>query len=329
MKKIFQLWGMEPDILSKDEILSRVDRMLEAGPMALVAGQSQDRAFLKEICRRAHAAGVKVHQWASLFSENDGAYPWEPLIGADGRRQRQNENGQFNFRCPASEKNVDWFIQMQKEAMQDVPFDGVFIDRVRYPWLTSGELACFCPDCVRRYEAAGLDVEKLPRMKDFSITGFEGDRPVFSDEEIRRFFDLRAQIITRAALKIKAAFGEISLDFFPPALAYLVGQDLRALAKEALFVKPMLYRYTDAPAGLPYEMKKAPFPMPEAEQVKQYEAVWPDLYWGVEGGRIPPIVEMTPERIRETLELVEKGGVCAAWAAATFPQENLEVFLRV
>lgn len=327
MNKVFQLWGIPPAAgLDPARVLRVLERVLACRPLAVVAGQTEDEALLQEICRRAHAQGVKVHQWASLFSENDDAYPWDPLIGADGQPHPKRADGHFHFRCPASPRNVERFIHQQKKAAEGIPFDGVFLDRVRYPWLTSGPLACFCPDCLKRYEAAGIDACRVARMKDFSITGFEGDRPLFASPEAEAFFALRAQAITRAALRVKESFTEISLDFFPPALAYLVGQDLRALAPEALFLKPMLYRFTAAPAGLPYEMALSPVILDAAQQAAQYESVWPDLYWGIEGGFIPGVVEMTPGRIRESLGLIH-GGVCASWAAIFFPEENLEVFL--
>jgi len=70
MKKVFQLWGLEPEGgLDEQQVLSVIDRMLEANPSYLVAGQSENHELLQNICDRAHRRGVKVHQWSSLFSE--------------------------------------------------------------------------------------------------------------------------------------------------------------------------------------------------------------------------------------------------------------------
>jgi len=328
MNKVFQLWGLASDDgLNRDHVMNVVDRLLESHPDYLVAGQSGDWELLRMICDRAHCAGVKVHQWASLFSENDFAADFDPLIGADGRPQKRVYGDNFNFRCPASEKNVRLFAALQQQQMQDVPFDGVFLDRVRYPSMSNGALACFCPDCVRRCEQAGLDVDRLRLVTHFGH--YEGTKLIWADAEVQRFFEERMHSITRAVALLKDIFGEVSLDLFPPALMPLVGQDFDALAPLAAFVKPMLYRYTTAPAGLPYELDAfAPHVdhLPSAEaQMGMVHA--PHIYWGIECVRVPGVAEMTPETIRESVALVRANGgqgVCASWNLIAAPDENLK-----
>ena len=43
------------------------------------------------------------------------------------------------------------------------------------------------------------------------------------------------------------------MDTFAPYLAYFAGQDMKLLASMADFIKPMMYRITNAPAGMPFE----------------------------------------------------------------------------
>ena len=321
---------MEPAYeLDENRILRVVDRVLEVKPDALVAGQTENRALLQKIVSRAHQKGVKVHQWSSLFSENDHAADFDPLIGADGKPQERVFGDQFNFRCSASARNVELFIQMQDKSMEGIDFDGVFLDRVRYPSWANGALSCFCPECLKRYEAAGLDADRLRRLDKLPITGFSEGRHVFADEETSAFFALRAQRITEAVKMLKAHYGEVSLDLFPPQMAYLVGQSVKDLAPLAAFVKPMYYRYTTAPAGLPFELEA--YGHETCGSIKEYESTASGLYWGVEGGYIPGIAEMTPDRIRESLAFIRENGgtgVCASWSAVNFPEENLEVFLN-
>ncbi|MBQ7868014.1 MAG: hypothetical protein IJ354_07690 [Clostridia bacterium] len=344
MNSVFQLWGIPPAAgLNREQVLAVLDRILAVHPFAVVAGQTEDTALLYEICRRAHAAGVKVHQWASLFSENDFAADFDPIVCADGSPFPRVFGEHFYFRCPGSEKNVRLFAQLQKQSMGDVPFDGVFLDRVRYPSFAHGDLqklACFCPDCVRRYEQAGIDVNRVRRLleqKDLSITGFSDGKPVFADTNMERFFAVRAECITQAVRMLRDFFGEVSLDLFPPSQAYLTGQSLQDLAPLAAFIKPMVYRFTTAPAGLPFEQQAleaacGSVPLPDFEkQVRQWNVITANLYWGVEGGFIPGTVETTPERIEQTLSLLRQNGanaVCASWASVLFPKENLEAFLR-
>ena len=330
MKKVFQLWGLEnQDSINEKNVLDRLDRMLQAKPEYIVAGQSENRALLMEICDRAHRRGVKVHQWSSLFSEYDDRADFDPVIGQDGKPHEKVYGENFNFRCSASERNVELYCDIQAESMRGADFDGVFLDRVRYPSVTNGALACFCPECVKRYRADGIDPETLGKTE---IVGFENGRHLFSDPMVSKFYAHRAGRIVHAVELVKQRFGEVSLDLFPPALAYLVGQDLEKLAPLAAFVKPMLYRYTTAPAGLPYEEEAFGYSMPVEEQVKAFEAIHPGVMWGVEGGYIPGVAEMTPDRIRESLKIIRDNGgtgVCASWSAISFPEENLNVFLEV
>ena len=333
MRKVFQLWGLENEGgMQEEKVLNAVERMLRVKPEYIVAGQTENRELLKEISRRAHDAGVKVHQWASLFSENDFAKLFDGLIGADGKPQERVFGNNFNFRCPASEKNVRLFIEMQQESMRDTGIDGVFLDRVRYPAFGNGALACFCPECIKRMQADGIDTDQIASMTDYGIVGFANGRHLFKDENTTRFFAHRAEAITRAVKLLRETFGEVSLDLFPPALAYLMGQDLESLAPLAAFVKPMFYRYTTAPAGLPFEMDSFPqFTMTEEEQLKAYEALVPNLFWGVEGVYVPGIAEMNPDRIRESIGVIKQNGgtgLCASWSAVHFPKENLDVFLE-
>ena len=332
MNKVFQLWGLKTDDgLNEERVKQRLDRLLAVKPDYVVAGQSSNAAFLREICDRAHRAGVKVHQWSSLFSEYDDAADYDPLLGADGLRQQRVYGDNFNFRCPASEKNVRLFIDMQRKHMAGADFDGVFLDRVRYPSMSNGALACFCPDCVKRYEQAGLNVENLRRIHHFGQ--WENGRFIWADAETEAFFRLRMQSITHAVEMLRDAFGEVSLDLFPPALMPLVGQDFDALLPLAAFVKPMLYLYTTAPAGLPFEMDAfAPHAgsMPSAaEQVRMLRDA--RIYWGIESAMIPGVAEMTPERIEQSIALVAASGgegICAAWNVGMIPEENFEVFCR-
>ena len=328
MKKVFQLWGIEPaGGLDEAHVLGVLSRILDAQPEYVVAGQTDNRALLQKICDQAHRRGVKVHQWASLFSENDGLHAYDPLLGADGKPHQRVFGEHFNFRCPASERNVDLFCEMQAESMRGADFDGVFLDRVRYPSMANGALACFCPECVRRYEADGIT-----GVPETEIVGYENGRHLFGSEHANMFFAHRARRIVHAVERVKERFSEVSLDLFPPSLAYLVGQDLESLAPLASFIKPMLYRFTAAPAGLPYEEKAFGYIMPAQEQVRAFETVCPGLMWGVEGGFIPGVAEMTPDRIRESLRIIRENGgagVCASWCAVNFPKENLDVFLEV
>ena len=81
----------------------------------------------------------------------------------------------------------------------------------------------------------------------------------FADPAFAAYLDCRAGLVTALAGRLADWFHgrglAVGLDLFSPLLAPFVGQDYGALSKKADFVKPMLYRYTDTPAGIFYELR--------------------------------------------------------------------------
>ena len=358
---IYQLWGLEPlDEARKERVVRILEQLLAASPKVIMTGQCEDRRFLTRLCDMAHGAGTKVYQWTPLFSEWDDRAVYDPIRTASGAALPRPYGSEFNFRCPGSRKNIDLFLKMQDEAMENVPFDGVFLDRVRYPSFSYGDLsetACFCDSCLALYRERGVNAEALrealfaPREEGrLQITGASEGRILFADENVQRFFDTRAEVITNAVRRIAAHYAEqgrgVALDLFPPQIAYLVGQLLPELLPFCSFVKPMIYRYTEAPARLPYERDAfdratgllealdACFgPRPLQGQIQAYEEIaarcGKDIYWGIESVSVPGIAEMTPERILESRREIAAGGgkhYCMSWSVLVMPQENIDAW---
>jgi hypothetical protein len=75
---------------------------------------------------------------------------------------------------------------------------------------------------------------------------------------LRAFLTFRALSVARlvrAAADLVTSVGlAVGLDCFSPALAWMVGQDLGALASYGQWLKIMSYAHTLGPAGLPFEL---------------------------------------------------------------------------
>ncbi len=361
--EIYQLWGLEElDEAQKERVARIVERMLETRPAAIIAGQCADRGFLARLCDMAHAAGAKAYQWTPLFAEYDERFRYDPIRTATGGALPRLYGSEFNFRCPASAANVDRFLEMQDAAMQGCAFDGVFLDRVRYPSFSygdMGQLSCFCDDCMAMYAAGGVDAEALRaslvagNRETFRVTGLRQGRVLFADENAQRFFDLRAGAITRAVERVARHYAgrgmAVAADLFPPRMAYLVGQSVVDLLRLCSFVKPMIYRFTQAPAGLPYEIEafdRATGRLAELDsfcgedplrgQIRAWEelaaALGKEIFWGVEAVDVPGIARMTPGRIAETRGVITAGGgrnFCMSWSVLVMPEENISAWLEM
>jgi hypothetical protein len=158
--------------------------------------------------------------------------------------------------------------------MTRYPFDGVFLDKIRFPSPAnrlSEVFSCFCPHCVAKATESGLVLDEVRAvLEDWRLgTGAgtpvdipEGaewlERLVAARPVLQRFIRFRADsvsgLVAEATQRMRRLGKKVSLDVFTPALAPLVGQDFSALAPEADWIKPMIYRFGDGPANLRSEL---------------------------------------------------------------------------
>ena len=77
------------------------------------------------------------------------------------------------------------------------------------------------------------------------------------DRLAQKFFLAKEEIIAEAVSDLCRHFKEqgltVGLDLFSPMVSRFVGQNYDLITKDADFIKPMLYRRTEAPAGPGYE----------------------------------------------------------------------------
>jgi hypothetical protein len=376
MKSIFQLWGLAQEVAAnRSKFLHKLDIALSAEPEAVITGWTDDDSLYRSICSRAHKVGAKVLLWLPLFSEFDELNVYDPYVDLDGKALSRLFGGQFHFRCPASQRNRDIMLRAFFKRIANLPIDGAFLDRIRHPSFahgTSGALGCMCPHCLACYKKADVDISAVRgAVKDASgddplgLTGWDGSAYRFRDSTLSLFFAVRAAMLTESAADICArlhAAGLLSaLDLFPPCLGYFAGQDIAALMPYADFVKPMLYRFTGAPAGLPYEFdaydhtfggnggnRQALLRLLGANTDDNYRTCMQTeirsilgvkrrmksgipVYPGIEINCIPGIVNVSPEDIAdnvETLRIAGAEGVVASWNLNASSERNILAFIK-
>lgn len=373
MKNVYQLWGIAPASPDWALMLRRFERLQRSSPAhAVICGLDAPRDVYAKVREAAHSTGTKVYLWLPVFSEFDHLTSYDPLVDFEGQEFLKNHTGGFRFRCPNSEKNLNAFLCEAQRRLSQGEFDGVFLDRIRYPsfqYGLSGVLGCFCAECRKRY-GEGTDVlEACRQLKQrcgrgepdpLGLKDFDGSRYTLSDPGLQTLFDARCDVITRQMEKICAHFRarglSVGLDLFTPAIAYFAGQDFAALCALADFVKPMLYLQTDAPAGLPYEIRM----MDEAlgrkgvndamrllgendlqalvrgevnrmAQVKKHKGFAADILCGMEYNRVLPITPASPETVfsdATMLRLAGAEGITASWNLFFAPEENVDALLK-
>jgi len=218
-----------------------------------------------------HDLGAELYLWLPMFSENGLLRDCSPVIGLSGQESRPyqlDDSENFDFYCPNSPVNQSALLSLYDEYFAGIGFDGVFLDKIRYPSLINGldgGLGCFCPNCLTAYDEAGIDIDALrsrisalPYLETpFGVSDYQTGRYVFTDSLWDNFFSLRQSIVSVALRNQCAALRQlglkIGLDVFAPFLSQFVGQDITLLSQLADFIKPMMYSATLAPAGLPFE----------------------------------------------------------------------------
>jgi hypothetical protein len=236
-------------------------------------------APLIDACRaEAAQAGAQLYLWHPLLT-GDGVFvpqsEWRTVGLQSEPVPAFKDIAEFTFVCPNRRAVRTAVLDHLHRLVTRGAYDGVFLDRIRYPSPAADparRLACFCTDCHRAAAADGLNLQDAQRsikqllaepkqILSFLCASLGPDSIEPSDPDItllRAFFEFRERSVTtfvQAAADVLHAEGlAVGLDCFTPALARLVGQDLGALDACAEWTKVMVYGHTLGPAGLPFEL---------------------------------------------------------------------------
>jgi len=379
MKIILQIFsgGFTGKAASYESILQKLESVVSRIKVAKVfMGMSTDQELYKRVRDYLYKNQIEFYMWLPVFAELDELKKGYPLIdfhGKDKGDYELTEREDFTFYCPNHPQNVFNVLRVFEEHYASIGFTGVFLDKIRYSSFANGlngVLTCFCPFCQIKYKEANFDPKELEapvkmllqKESPFGAIAYHQGRYTFDDDRWNQFFRLKSQFITDQLKGICQFFKDrnykIGLDVFAPFGSHFVGQDIPALCASADFVKPMMYRMTNAPAGLPFELdailgettsneaqKKAfynvlgfdpekhpfdlEFSVKELDDLAQNTTI--PIYPGVEINRAR-VAEVTPSYIEETINAYSRDGVegfVLSWNLLNAPQENIDQIIRM
>jgi len=241
----------------------------------------KDLDLVRKICRDFK---IKTYLWYPILADIPGfKVRWEQSVetfdglrgyGKNGRWDKLGKGEEdFLFLCPNDEQNIRRIFDQYQNKIKESGFDGVFLDRIRFPSPSDGFEAlfsCFCKSCLNKfYNNYGEDLEGYQNQvktvfKNFKTidVNYLQTCQSFSDiiirDSLKKFYDFRKQniyqVLKMFADKAKQMGKLVGVDLFAPSLAPLVSQDYQLLAKTCDWIKPMIYCHTSSPAGLPLEL---------------------------------------------------------------------------
>lgn len=361
---------------------SRVRAILdELEPDGLIIGWAGGQELYSYVSDYAVKRGMSLYLWLPVFSE------WKKLTGqssfilrgghpAGGTPFSSEES--FDFCCVSDPENLDRVEELFINRFSHIPFDGVFLDRVRYPSFSAGIDAlfgCSCPQCMEAMEELDLnwrDLEEYGEKIRLRIGDASNANPLglrayslggwsFEDSLMEKLLSAKGEIIFRGVFKLaerlRKYVHEIGLDLFAPFMGAFVGQDYGKLTTIADFVKPMLYRFTDTPAGFRFELERLIGAISTPESYNKRRAFLEDILdiggdgsmeslmktqlavlkqysdkvtVGIEAHTISGRDPITAAEIRDNMKLIRGAGfkgITACWDVMEASPENLrEIF---
>lgn len=194
--------------------------------------------------------------------------------GIKGRWNQLGQEGEdFFFLCPNNQRIIGKIFTHYQEQISEGYFDGVFLDRIRFPSPANGLenlFTCFCQSCqdefyvnyhedLNNYRTMVKDIIKeIQTINLNDLANYNSFSDILIKDNLKKFFIFRKQSIYQITKKFadeaKRKGKLVGLDLFAPSLASLVAQDYQLLAKTCDWLKPMVYCHTTGPAGLPLEL---------------------------------------------------------------------------
>lgn len=259
-------------MLKAEEVIETLERCLKLLKVEkLIFGWAPDMELNRKICGFLEKYLIEKYLWLPVFAE---------IQDFEKTRKNQNiavkedidfnacEEDAFEFACQSDNRAIDRAVEVFEQLTQGCQVEGVFLDRIRYASLATSPgsiYGCWCPQCRKGYIEKGIDTERIQDLaKKNSLKEFLPEKQChgvyhFSNPDIDKLMEVKRETINRQVGRLCQIFRsrglKIGVDTFAPTIADFVGQDLETLGKQADFMKPMVYLRTDAPAGLPFELR--------------------------------------------------------------------------
>jgi len=179
----------------------------------------------------------------------------------------------FLFICPNNKDKMDDVFSLFKNLLNKFDFDGVFLDRIRYPSFVNGFeslFTCFCCFCKENFNDIydfSLDsfrsaikdfFDNLKKLNWKELSRWEGLESFWNLADLSKFIEFKNMniysIVRRFSDYAKSKNLKVGLDLYSVTLAPFVSQGYELLSRCCDWIKPMIYCHALGPAGIPLEV---------------------------------------------------------------------------
>lgn len=376
--------GFNENNVTYEQIESKLKPLLEKIKInKVIMGWSINKSIYLKTRELLNKYNVEYYLWIPVFSEIGLLKQANLLVDFNGEKINSyslQEGENFEFYCPNDPVNIKSFIEIYEENFANIDFDGVFLDKIRYGSFSNGlngVFNCFCPHCLRKYEEQGININLIKeemkkvfigqsgyRENPLEILSYKDGEYKFNNEVWQKYFNAKSENVYKTLLDLKLYFKgrnmKIGIDTFSPFISYFAGQDMNKLRNIADFIKPMMYRITQAPAGLPFEYDnfikettKGDFNIIKSSvneiigckeyknnrfdvefvkrELKFMTNLGVDIYSGIEINRKDDIAAVYPNYIDENLRCLGETritGYVLSWDLLSAPEENIEEIIK-
>ncbi len=271
--------GSYPVYPPADEVRARLQSAAERLPLSgVLLGWDLPPALVEACAEECARLRTDLYAWIPLLSGHGRFRPdpdWR-VIGLAGQPVGgHGELLEFTFVCPNRPAARAAVLQETEAAIATGPYQGVFLDRIRFPSPAANparDLGCFCDDCSRAARQEGVDLPSIQADLQQRLVTPQGRQEVVrsllslpyavqTEAHVPALRDLLtfrqgsiATLVGAAAENARARGLRVGLDCYSPTLSAMVGQDLAALSAHADWTKVMTYARAHGPASLPFEI---------------------------------------------------------------------------
>jgi hypothetical protein len=273
-------------LLTPARVADAIDRVTSSLDLdILVVGAEEIPELFCALTDRTARRAERVFLWYNLLSDIPDMQPSDLVVNWRGERSRGWAGWEakgadvcetFRFACPNNPRARQKTLARISELLARYPFDGVFLDKMRFPSPANGiheVISCFCGHCRQAAAHSGLDLDAVAERFERGDLGLprtgsgQGGRKAAASwihilfapgSLVARFFRFRCDSINRLVAasrdEVLRLGRTLALDLFSPSLAPFVGQEYPTLSQYCAWAKPMTYRTALGPASLRLEI---------------------------------------------------------------------------